>query len=502
MANKFLLVALCLLTSVCSLAVPSSSNGIVRIYLKKQRFDLNSIKTARIIGKERKLAKKSLNVGASATDNASLKNLFDARYYGEIGIGSPPQKFSVIFDTGSSNLWVPSSHCYFSMACYGHARYNTCQSSTFAKIGKPSNINYGFGSISGFLSKDNVQVGDLVVKDQVLIGATRQGVAFVLSNFDGILGLGFQEISAENAVPVWDNMVQQGLISQKIFSFWFNRDPEKSEGGEIIFGGVDPKHFKGEHTYVPVTQKGYWQIGFGDFLIANHSTGFCEGGCNAIMDSGTSFIAGPTAIITEINRAIGVKGLKNVDCKRVVSQYGDLMWDLLISGVQPGKLCSNIGLCLNGTQPMSKIIETKVEAKSGKELKVGDDLLCTACEMTAIFIHSQLKQNKTKTKVFEYVNKLCDNLQNPMAESAVKCDNIVNMPSISFIIGNRSFHLTPEQYVLKVEQGFSTFCISGFIPLDVPPPKGPLWILGEIFMEAYHTVFDFGKLQVGFAEAA
>lgn len=54
-------------------------------------------------------------------------------------------------------------------------------------------------------------------------------------------------------------MVQQGHVKEEVFSFWLNRDPDAKEGGELVFGGVDPKHFKGDHTYVPVTKKGYWQ---------------------------------------------------------------------------------------------------------------------------------------------------------------------------------------------------------------------------------------------------
>ncbi|KAK1371682.1 hypothetical protein POM88_037774 [Heracleum sosnowskyi] len=156
---------------------------------------------------------------------------------------------TVIFDTGSSNLSVPSAKCHLSVACFFHAKYKSSQSSSYKKNGTSVAIQYGIGAISGFFSQDNVKVGDLVVKKQDFIEATREpGVTFVAAKFDGILGLGFQEISVGHAMPA-------------------------DEGGEIVFGGVDPNHYKGKHTYVPVTHKGYWQFDMGDVLIDEKETG-------------------------------------------------------------------------------------------------------------------------------------------------------------------------------------------------------------------------------------
>ncbi|XP_042948814.1 aspartic proteinase-like isoform X1 [Carya illinoinensis] len=494
------------------LVFSASNGGLVRVEIKKRKFDQNDRVAAQLESKEGKARKASVrkyhlrgNSGdPEDTDIVALKNYMDAQYFGEIGIGTPPQKFTVIFDTGSSNLWVPSSKCYFSVACYFHSKYKSSGSSTYKKNGKPADIHYGTGAISGYFSQDHVKVGDLVVKGQEFIEATREpSITFLVAKFDGILGLGFQEISVGNAVPLWYNMVNQGLVKEPVFSFWFNRNADEEEGGEIVFGGVDPNHYKGEHTYVPVTQKGYWQFDMGDVMIDGETTGFCGSGCSAIADSGTSLLAGPTTIITQVNHAIGATGVVSQECKAVVAEYGETIIKMLLQKDQPKKICSQIGLCtFDGTRGVSIGIESVVDDDTRKASGSLRDTMCSTCEMAVVWMQNQLKQNQTQDRIINYANDLCDRLPSPMGESAVDCASLSSMPNVSFTIGGRVFDLRPEQYVLKVGEGDAAQCISGFTALDVPPPRGPLWILGDVFMGRYHTVFDYGNQRIGFAEAA
>ncbi|KAI4378272.1 hypothetical protein MLD38_015772 [Melastoma candidum] len=509
---SLVLVAIFLVALLLPSTFSSSNDGIIRIGLTKRKLDqvnhvagkINSKDGTAFKGPVRKYYLQNGLGDTQDIDIVSLKNYMDAQYFGEIGIGTPSQKFTVIFDTGSSNLWVPSSKCYLSVACYFHSKYKSSESSTYNKNGKAAEIHYGTGAISGFFSQDHVKVGDFVVRKQDFIEATREpSITFLAAKFDGILGLGFQEISVGDSVPVWYNMVNQGLIKEPVFSFWLNRNTDGEEGGEIVFGGVDSSHYKGKHTYVPITQKGYWQFDMGEVLIGNETTGFCGSGCAAIADSGTSLLAGPTTIITEINHAIGAAGVVSQECKAVVAEYGQTILDMLLAQTQPQKICSQIGFCtFDGSRGVGMGIESVVDKSVDKSSDGFRDGMCSACEMAVVWMQNQIRKNQTQEQIMNYVNQLCEKIPSPMGESVVECESLSSMPRVSFSIGGRVFDLAPEQYVLKVGEGGAAQCISGFTALDVPPPRGPLWILGDIFMGRYHTVFDYGNMRVGFADAA
>ncbi|CAL4975135.1 unnamed protein product [Urochloa decumbens] len=423
-----------------------------------------------------------------------LKNFLNAQYFGQIGVGCPPQNFTVVFDTGSANLWVPSAKCFFSLACHFHPKYESSVSSTYKPNGTPASIHYGTGAVAGFYSEDQVTVGNLVVQNQEFIEATHEpGFTFLFAKFDGILGLAFQEISVEGSVPVWYNMMSQRLVPEPVFSFWLNRNPIEGEGGEIVFGGVDPQHYKGDITYTRVTRKGYWQFEMGDFLIGEESTGICVDGCAAIADSGTSLIAGPLVAIAQIHERIGAAGVVNHECKQVVAGYGQQMLELLKAQTPPAQVCSKIGLCtFDGKHDVSAGIDSEAGSVDGIS-----DAICKACEMIVFWMQSELNPNKTKEGTLEYVDRLCENMPDPVG-SHVDCRHVHSLQPVAFSIGGRAFELRPEQ----VGEGFMAHCISGFTALDIPPPIGPLWILGDVFMGAYHTIFDYGKMRIGFADSA
>jgi cathepsin D len=234
-------------------------------------------------------------------DPVPIHNYADAQFYGPVTVGTPGVEFQVIYDTGSSNLWVPSSTCGF--GCLGKNKYDHSKSSTYKPNGTVFNIEYGSGPVAGFLSEDTAIVGNIPVPNQVFAEINNVkglGAAFGAGKFDGILGLAFQAISVDNIPPVFVSMVEQGLITDPVFAFYLSN--EDGVDGELDFGGVDANHYTGSFMYVPVSSQTYWQTNLDTMTINGKAV---TSATKAIVDSGTSLLAGPKSEVTAIAKSLG-----------------------------------------------------------------------------------------------------------------------------------------------------------------------------------------------------
>jgi len=408
-----------------------------------------------------------------------ISNFEDAQYYGPITIGTPPQSFQVVFDTGSSNLWVPSSKCSFlQIPCDLHSKYHSDKSSSYVVNGTAFSIQYGSGATSGFLSEDVVTIAGIPVQHQTFAEVTKEpGLAFMFAKFDGILGLAYSMISVDGVTPVFYNMVAQNLVPSPVFGFWLDRDVNGTSGGELMFGGVDDSHYTGEFTFLNVTRQAYWQFVLDDVQISGQSIGACNAsGCPAIADSGTSLLAGPMATIAAINAKIGAVGLLAEECDMMVDQYAPEIINGIVNKYPPSQICTDIGMCPNSST-------------------------CFMCKTALTALYVILGENVTQANIEKQLANLCNNLPEPTGEAMVDCSLIPKMPTITFMLGGKPFSLTPDQYVLQLSAEGETECISGFMGIDLPPDVGPLWILGDVFIGVYYTQFDLGNNRVGFATA-
>ncbi|XP_015989655.2 pepsin A-4 [Rousettus aegyptiacus] len=313
-------------------------------------------------------------------------------YFGTIGIGTPAQEFTVIFDTGSSNLWVPSVYCY-SLACSNHNLFNPEDSSTFEATSETVSITYGTGSMTGILGYDTVQVGGISDTNQIFgLSETEPGSFLYYAPFDGILGLAFPSISSSGATPVFDNLWDQGLVSQDLFSVYLSANDQS--GSVVMFGGIDSSYYSGSLNWVPLSAETYWQITL-DSVTVNGEALACSDSCQAIIDTGTSLLSGPTSAISSIQSYIGAS--ENSD--------GDMV---------------------------------------------------------------------------------------------VSCSSASKLPNIIFTINGVQYPLPASAYILESDD----VCISGFQGMNLPTSSGDLWILGDVFIRQYFTVFDRANNQVGLAPVA
>jgi len=310
-----------------------------------------------------------------------ITNFLNAQFYGPITIGTPAQDFIVIFDTGSSNLWVPTKGC-LSLACLDHPKYDPSKSSSYEANGTKIVIPYGKGNVAGTVGVETVNFGGFNVQGVDFGMMTQVSANFAATKAGGILGLAYQRISEDNLPPVFDLLVKQGLVQNATFSFFLTKNPGQ-EGSTLILGGYDPKFAKGDFKYYPLINETYYIIEVNDFGVGNQSLGNNQT-LVGIVDTGTSLIVGSTALVNEILKIVPAKP----DCKNI-SQY----------------------------------------------------------------------------------------------------------PTLYFTFGQDTYAIGPDYYILN-ELGS---CLLGIMAMDNLPFNG--FILGDVFIRNYYTIFDYGNQRVGFAPA-
>lgn len=238
------------------------------------------------------------------TSSIPMKNYMNTQYFVEVQLGTPPQTFTVIPDTGSSNLWVYSSKCT-AIVCWYHQTYDADKSSTYKANGDKFDISYGSGSINGFVSHDITKLGDATSNMGFGEINAVSGIAFFTSQLSGILGLAYDSISI-NGLPTF---VTSSDLTDKSFAFDLRMNPEESS---MTLPGYDEELVgDNEFTFHDVIEKKYFSLNLTG--IKKGEATIPTDGYKAVIDSGTSVLVGPNSLINPIIEGITV----NEDCSGI-----------------------------------------------------------------------------------------------------------------------------------------------------------------------------------------
>lgn len=290
---------------------------------------------------------------------------------------------------------VPGESCD-SPACTQHKQFHNSKSSTISQINCDGSqassgtspdevtITFGTGSITGSCFNDQICLAGVCTRANFIASTEETATPFSSFSFDGILGLALDNMAQSDKFSMMNRLHHSGSLKEPVFSVFLSDSDD--EVSEIVFGASKKDHMASELYWVPVTtQAGYWEVEIQDIYFDKKAQNICRG-CRVAVDTGTSELAGPSDVISELRSR-----LNDGECSQ--------------------KSMPNLGFAVRGPNGKPKILS-----------------------------------------------------------------------------------LTAAEYA-------SESCSLSLMSLDVPPPKGPLFVFGIPFLQKYYTVYDHEKMQVGFAVA-
>ena len=258
----------------------------------------------------------ALNRSKSSAYDKDLKNLDDVEYQTELILGSNFKTFYVVIDTGSADLYVPSSNnkeCVKqkkkekNIALFNCSRSKTCQTT-----GVTISLEYDDGSVFTEEVRDSVYITDeLTLKNQSFLLDYKQ-----IGNFDcyGIWGLGFPSLSSSNNPGIIQALLKNGEIDNYVFGLYLTSNDSK-----LIIGGIDYSllNNSNEIAYFPFVDDDSYSVSF-DSLTFNDKVMNLYGVNMAVADSGNSEFTIPRIITDQI--IYYLKDDLNISCFYVVEE--------------------------------------------------------------------------------------------------------------------------------------------------------------------------------------
>jgi len=236
-------------------------------------------------------------------EHIDVKDFMNAQYFIDVEIGTPAQKFTMVPDTGSSNLWVYSHSCW-AIPCWTHPTFDSSKSSTYQKDGQDFDITYGSGSIKGAVGKDVAKIGDDITATMGFGEVTKvSGASFLASQMSGIIGLAYNTISVDKL----DTFMDLTTLTDKSFSFYLHDSADKSY---MVIPGMDEENYAKVDSHKVVEQK-YWAIQMDS--VAQGTKKIDTSKYLGVIDSGTSLLVGPKAVVDQLIDGITV----SADCKGI-----------------------------------------------------------------------------------------------------------------------------------------------------------------------------------------